>query len=162
MRRIKIGLMAMALAAMTVPASVSSAQESEADAAASGPRVTINVQVDPGTGALSPLGQFVIQTFPEEAPKHVESFVKRASSGYYTNTTFHRLVPGFIVQGGDPQSRTDWRSPRLGTGGNKISIAPEPGVFPSRGSVVGARLPGKKASGSQFFICLADLPSLEG
>jgi cyclophilin family peptidyl-prolyl cis-trans isomerase len=96
----------------------------------------------------------------------VENFLKLAREGYYEQTTFHRIVPAFIVQGGDPISRTNWKSPRLGTGGPGYTLSAEIGRKHVRGAVAAARKsdevnPAKESSGSQFFICLADLPSLD-
>ena len=75
-------------------------------------------------------------------------------------------MPAFIVQGGDPISRSNWKSPRLGTGGVGYTIPAEISRKHVRGAVAAARKgdsvnPTRESSGSQFFICLADLPSLD-
>ena len=62
-------------------------------------------------------GDIVIEFFDDIAPKHVESFKLHAQNEYYNGTTFHRVIPGFMIQGGDPLTRSDDRS-RHGTGGN--------------------------------------------
>ena len=131
-----------------------------------GPRVAMEITVEQD-GRPAALGRVVIELHPATAPLHTENFLKLVEEGFYEGTSFHRLVPGFIVQGGDPLSRSDWRSPRLGTGGPGHTVPSEPGGRPVRGAVVGARQPVEvnpelESNGSQFFICLADLPSLEG
>lgn len=60
-------------------------------------------------------GDIELELYPKVAPKTVENFVKLAESGFYYGTKFHRVVPGFVIQGGDPLSRTD--SPSVGSGG---------------------------------------------
>ena len=132
----------------------------------SGPHVVFDVEVELGAGEVQQLGSVTILLDLGSAPRHAENFLTLAESGYYEGTTFHRIVPGFIVQGGDPTSRSDWRSPILGTGGPDSTIAPEFNMKHMRGTVAAARQPDsvnpeKASSGSQFYICLADLPALD-
>jgi cyclophilin family peptidyl-prolyl cis-trans isomerase len=129
-------------------------------------RVTLSVSVVDETGKPTVLGDIVIELYPQDAPKHVANFLKLVREGFYDGTTFHRIVPGFIVQGGDPISKSDWRSPKVGTGGATNAIPAEIGRKHVRGAVAAARLgdslnPEKKSNGSQFYICLADLPALD-
>ena len=120
-------------------------------------------------------GDIVIEFFNELAPKHVESFKAHANSNYYDGTTFHRVIPGFMIQGGDPLSRSNDRS-RHGTGGHAgvyYGIGDEstegswnlPAEFTSqthiRGIVSMARSQNPDSGGSQFFICVADAPFLD-
>jgi peptidyl-prolyl cis-trans isomerase B (cyclophilin B) len=106
-------------------------------------------------------GIFVIELYPEVAPKTVANFEKLTKKGFYNGLTFHRVVAGFVVQGGDPKGD--------GTGGPGYEIPGE--INPSekhlRGSVATARTgdevnPDRKSSGSQFYICLEPQPELDG
>jgi peptidyl-prolyl cis-trans isomerase B (cyclophilin B) len=135
-------------------------------AAEGGTRVAISVSVEGEDGKMTGLGTFVIELYPEDAPQHVENFLKLVREKYFEGTTFHRLVPGFIIQGGDPISRSDWRSPKVGTGGPTYTVPAEIGRKHVRGAVAAARKPdavnpNRESSGSQFYISLADLPALD-
>jgi cyclophilin family peptidyl-prolyl cis-trans isomerase len=130
------------------------------------PRVSITVSLDGEDGKRTPLGTLVVELYPADAPLHVENFLKLVEKGYYDGTTFYRIVPSFIVQGGDPISKSDWKSPRLGSGGPGYIIAPEIVRKHVRGAVAAGRLsdavnPNRESNGSQFYICLADLPALD-
>jgi peptidyl-prolyl cis-trans isomerase B (cyclophilin B) len=106
-------------------------------------------------------GEMVLEFWPDVAPKTVENFKKLAKSGFYDGTAFHRIIKDFMIQGGDPLSKTD--DPMVGTGGPGYSIKAE---FNNRKHVRGvismARSANPDSAGSQFFICLADAPSLDG
>ena len=121
------------------------------------------------------LGDIVLEFFDDIAPKHVESFKLHAQNGYYNGTTFHRVIPGFMIQGGDPLTRSDDKS-RHGTGGNAakfFGIGTEsdesswdlPAEFSStpheRGILSMARSQNPDSGGSQFFICVADARFLD-
>ena len=106
-------------------------------------------------------GTIVIEFYPNVAPKTVENFETLTKKGFYNGLTFHRVVPGFVVQGGDPKGD--------GSGGPGYDLPAEisPVEKHLRGSVATARLgdqvnPDRKSSGSQFYICLAAQPSLDG
>ena len=143
------------------------AAEPDTHAGARNPRGSMSVAVDAEDGRRTDLGTIVIELFPKDAPKHVENFLKLSKEGFYTGLTFHRIVPAFVIQGGDPLSRSNWQSNRLGTGGPGYNIPAEIGRKHVRGAVAAARKndptlnPNKESSGSQFYICLADLPSLD-
>ncbi len=107
-------------------------------------------------------GDIVIHFFPDVAPVTVASFLHLARSGFYNGTRFHRVEPGFVIQGGDPLSRKP-DDPYVGTGGPGYRLPPE---FSDRkhetGTVALARAQDPYSGGSQFYICLAPQPSLDG
>lgn len=108
-------------------------------------------------------GSFVIKLLPEVAPAHVKHFVATAKSGGYDGTTFHRIVPGGIIQGGDPLSKDPKLAARYGQGGLGLLKAEFSDRPFTRGVVAAARKPSSVDSGgSQFFVCLADQPALKG
>jgi cyclophilin family peptidyl-prolyl cis-trans isomerase len=104
-------------------------------------------------------GSIEIELLAEGAPRAAANFIELARKGFYDGVVFHRLVPGFVIQGGDGQyghiDRLD--RGRLGTGGPGYKFADEPfeGDY-GRGAVAMANA-GPNTNGSQFFICLADL-----
>ena len=107
-------------------------------------------------------GEITLKFFPEVAPKHVSSFIELASSGFYDGTTFHRVVPGFVIQGGDPNSKSEERS-KHGTGGPGYTLEAEFSDLPhKRGTLSMARAAHPDSAGSQFFICVADAAFLDG
>jgi len=105
-------------------------------------------------------GQMVIRFWPDVAPKTVENFKKLAKQGFYDGTAFHRIVKGFMIQGGDPLSKRD--DSRVGTGGPGYQIPAEFNPKPHvRGVISMARSQDPNSAGSQFFICLADARFLD-
>lgn len=97
-------------------------------------------------------GNIELKLFPEVAPKHVENFLKLAESGFYDGTIFHRVIPGFMIQGGDPNSKGTNRSIH-GTGGPGYSVDAEFNDKPHvRGTLSMARSRDPNSAGSQFFI----------
>ena len=120
-------------------------------------------------------GDIKLEFFDDIAPKHVESFKLHAQNGYYDGTTFHRVIPGFMIQGGDPLTKSEDKS-RHGTGGNAakfFGIGSEdsestwdlPAEFSTtthtRGILSMARSQNPDSGGSQFFICVADANFLD-
>ena len=107
------------------------------------------------------VGEMVVEFWDETAPKTVANFKKLAGEGFYDGTAFHRIVKGFMIQGGDPLSKGD--DPMVGTGGPGYSI---PAEFSDRPHVLGvlsmARSADPDSAGSQFFICLGDARFLDG
>jgi peptidyl-prolyl cis-trans isomerase B (cyclophilin B) len=100
-------------------------------------------------------GTIVFKFFPEAAPKTVENFITLAKKGFYDGLKFHRVVPGFVIQGGDPKGD--------GTGGPGYSIKAEFNSHPHLdGSVAMARSADPDSAGSQFYICLGPQPFLDG
>ena len=120
-------------------------------------------------------GDMVLEFYPEVAEKHVDSFLTHARNGYFNGTTFHRVIPGFVIQGGDPNSKSDDRSTH-GMGGhaaNFYDVGKEddpntwmlPAEFNSRPHLTGtlsmARSQSPNSAGSQFFICAGPTPQLD-
>ena len=120
---------------------------------------------NPRVVIVTNMGEIEIELNGEDAPKHTENFIKLVNSGLYTGTIFHRVVPGAIIQGGDPLSK-DKDPANDGTGGPGYTLEAEIKLKHQRGSVASARLgdnmnPKKESSGSQFYICLKNLPRLD-
>ena len=100
-------------------------------------------------------GTVKIETYPDKAPKHVKRIVELVKQGFYNNLTFHRVIKGFMAQGGDPKGN--------GTGGSGVNIESEfNDLKHKRGIVSMARANDPNSADSQFFICYDDLPSLDG
>ena len=106
-------------------------------------------------------GQINIRFFPDVAPNHVKNFVDLASQGFYDGTKFHRIIPGFMIQGGDPNTKTG--DPNTwGTGGAAQNVKAEFNtVSHKRGIVSMARAQHPDSASSQFFICVSDAPFLD-
>ena len=105
-------------------------------------------------------GEMVVKFWPDVTPKTVENFKKLAKEGFYDGTAFHRIVKGFMIQGGDPLSKTD--DAMVGTGGPGYKIKAEFNERRhKRGVLSMARSQHPDSAGSQFFICLADAPFLD-
>ncbi len=108
------------------------------------------------------LGNIELRFFPEVAPNHVNNFIELAKKGFYDGTTFHRVIPGFMIQGGDPNSKDPDKS-KHGMGGPGYSIKAEFNEKPhKRGTLSMARSASPDSAGSQFFICVKDTPFLDG
>jgi peptidyl-prolyl cis-trans isomerase B (cyclophilin B) len=108
-------------------------------------------------------GSMEIRFFPDKAPKHVENFIKLAKSGFYDKTIFHRVIPGFMIQGGDPNTKDEKDKSKYGTGGPGYNVKAEFNDRPHvRGAVSMARSPDPDSAGSQFFIVVKEAPSLNG
>jgi cyclophilin family peptidyl-prolyl cis-trans isomerase len=99
-------------------------------------------------------GAFTIELLPEDAPLNVDNFVQLAQSSYFNNITFHRVVPNFVVQGGDPRGD--------GNGGPGYQIRCEINEVPYERGAVGMALSGKDTGGSQWFVTHSPQPHLDG
>ncbi len=104
-------------------------------------------------------GSIVVELYPKDAPQTVNNFVFLARDGFYNNLTFHRVEPGFVIQGGDPEG--------TGRGGPGYTLPAEIKIKHSKGAIAMARLgdqvnPKRESSGSQFYITLAATPFLDG
>ncbi len=109
-------------------------------------------------------GEVKLEFFPADAPKTVENFVTLAKKGFYDGTTFHRVEKGFVVQGGDPQSKTlKQGDPRIGTGGPGYKVKAEFNKQQHvRGVLAMARSQDPDSAGSQFYITLGPAHFLDG
>jgi peptidyl-prolyl cis-trans isomerase B (cyclophilin B) len=106
----------------------------------------------------TPFGSIEIELLPDKAPGHVKNFLDLAKKGAYDGTTFHRVIPGFMIQGGDPNTK-DKNAPRQrhGTGGPGYTIKAEFNDTPhKRGVLSMARSSDPNSAGCQFFICVSD------
>lgn len=113
------------------------------------------------------LGNIVIRFFPDKAPNHVKNFQNLCKSGFYNGTKFHRVIPNFMIQGGDPNSKQADTS-TWGLGGNVDKEGKELNVkaefndtHHQRGIVSMARAQDPDSASSQFFICVADAGYLD-
>ncbi|MFO0777368.1 MAG: peptidylprolyl isomerase [Nitrospira sp.] len=103
------------------------------------------------------LGDIEIKFYQDVAPKHVENFVKLAKDGFYNGTIFHRVIPGFMIQGGDPNTKDSLKKDIYGQGGPGHSVKAEFSDIPhKRGIVSMARASDPDSAGSQFFIVVED------
>lgn len=108
-------------------------------------------------------GKVRIELFSEVAPKTVANFLKLANSGFYDHLLFHRIVPGFVIQGGDPHTRDPGKREHWGTGGPGWNLDAEfSDLKHSRGTISMARSHDPNSAGSQFFIVLKDSYFLDG
>jgi len=106
-------------------------------------------------------GDITLEFLPEVAPNHVNNFIELAKKGFYDGTLFHRVIPDFMIQGGDPNSKNPDK--RLhGTGGSGKNVKAEFSKTPhARGVVSMARSASPDSASSQFFIVVADAPHLD-
>jgi len=102
-------------------------------------------------------GEMEVKFFPDVAPKHVENFIKLAKSGFYNGTIFHRVIPNFMIQGGDPLTKDLSKKDVYGTGGPGYGVKAEFNETPhKRGILSMARAQDPDSAGSQFFIVVED------
>jgi peptidyl-prolyl cis-trans isomerase B (cyclophilin B) len=154
----KIQVCRIACAALAVLTLAIAARRSEA-------KSTLDGQPVRNTGHYATIetsrGKIVVELYPAVAPKTVANFEKLSKDGFYNNLTFHRVEPGFVVQGGDPQGTG------MGGPGYEIPAEISPTEKHLRGTIAMARTgdqvnPERKSSGSQFYICLAPASFLDG
>lgn len=108
------------------------------------------------------VGEMVVAFWPDVAPKTVENFKTLANKGFYDGTCFHRIVKGFMIQGGDPLTKDPKEEYRWGTGDPGYKVKAEFNAKPHvRGVLSMARSQNPDSAGSQFFICLADARFLD-
>ena len=108
-------------------------------------------------------GKMVIEFYSKDAPKTVANFIKLAKEGYYNGTTFHRVIPGFMIQGGDPNTKDLTKPETYGQGGPSQRLKAEFNDMPHRRGILSmARTSDPNSAGSQFFIVVKDSNFLDG
>ncbi|MBV9128303.1 MAG: peptidylprolyl isomerase [Verrucomicrobia bacterium] len=110
-------------------------------------------------------GSIYCALFPDAAPKHVERILQLAEEGFYNGIRFHRIVPGFVAQVGDPKTKNGLEGPGVGSGGSTYGNLPleiNRAYKNVRGSLAMARTDDPNSANSQFYIVLADAPHLDG
>ncbi|MFT6040944.1 MAG: peptidyl-prolyl cis-trans isomerase B (cyclophilin B), partial [Gammaproteobacteria bacterium] len=117
------------------------------------PRVTISTTA----------GDITVGLYQDRAPEHVANFLKLATNGYYDGTKFHRVIPGFMVQGGDPNTKTGAET-EWGQGGPEYKITSEySDLYHFKGVLAAAKMPGdSESSGSQFYFTTGTPHHLDG
>jgi len=154
----------------TTPTSAVDFLQQRVDAMATWKDTNAGLFVNPELPADAPkvrihtdLGEIVVALYAAEAPQHVENFLKLAREGYYSGTKFHRVIPSFMIQGGDPNSIQGEQS-TWGQGGPEYKIPREPNNLKHFGGFLAAAKKGGEtdSSGSQFYITLAPAHHLDG
>src|SRR5690242_11714361 len=147
---VALGALVVAPAAAQAPAT-----RSAAPAAKSSPTALITMEKG---------GEIVLEFWPQDAPRHVENFVKLVNQKFYDGQRVHRVEPNFVVQFGDPQSKTlPLDDPRMGSGGPGYTIKAEFNKRPFERGVLGmARTDDPDSAGSQVYIMLGPAPFLNG
>ena len=110
---------------------------------------------------IKDMGDIKAELYPEIAPITVENFVKLAGSGFYNGLTFHRIIPGFMIQGGDPEG-TGMGGPGYSIKGEFAANGVPNSLIHTRGVLSMARSMMPDSAGSQFFIMHEDAPHLDG
>lgn len=111
-----------------------------------------------------PAGSFYCALFPDVAPRHAERILKLAEEGFYNGIRFHRIVPKFVVQVGDPKSKNGLDNPMVGSGGSKYPDLPlevSKTYHNERGSLAMARTNNPNSANSQFYVVLENAPHLD-
>lgn len=131
--------------------------------ATAAPGATVPAPEDEVVVLETTVGKIVVAFFPDKAPNHVANFKKLASDGFYDGTRFHRVIKGFMIQGGDPKSKDLAASPSWGTGGPGHSVDAEfNDTKHTRGILSMARSANPNSAGSQFFVMDQTSPHLDG
>ena len=164
-RRSALGHQAARILALAAALAAGSGCGREAPAQDPSPSALARISVAPHETAVLRVreqGEIEIELLPELAPATVENFKTLAARGFFDGTSFHRVIPGFMIQGGDPNTRN--QDPRDdGQGGPSFSIPDEFSDYPQRrGTVAMAHKGHPNTAGSQFFILHGDAPHLDG
>lgn len=129
--------------------------------------ITEKINAEPDTVIMeTSLGNMTIELYPKDAPLHVANFKKLVYNKYYDGLLFHRVIPNFMIQGGDPNTRTD-KKDTYGQGGPGYTIPAEIKLKHEKGSLAAARMgdaqnPKRESSGSQFYIVTGEASHLDG
>lgn len=133
------------------------------DAADKAPAQKVEASKNPRAIIKTKFGEIELKLFPELAPKHVENFIKLAKEGFYNGTIFHRVIPGFMIQGGDPNTKDPNKPETYGQGGPSQRLKAEFNDIPHRRGILSmARTSDPNSAGSQFFIVVKDSNFLDG
>lgn len=126
-------------------------------AAEKAPAAKVEGSKGPRAMIKTKFGDIEIKLYPDVAPKHVDNFIKLAKNGFYNGTIFHRVIPGFMIQGGDPNTKDSLKKETFGQGGPGYTVKAEFSDLPhKRGIVSMARASDPDSAGSQFFIVVED------
>lgn len=139
--------------ATRTPGGIATATPSTPSPAPQGGTSTATVELEKG-------GSFTIQLRADKAPNTVANFIKKANAGDFDGTTFHRVVPGFVAQGGDPYSKSGAGQPGTGGGKQPTELSDLPFVKGAVGVARGGDI--KVSNDAQWFVCLDDAPHLNG
>ncbi len=127
------------------------------------PKKTVSNTADEVAVIKTSEGEMVLEFWPDVAPGHVENFKKLARQGFYDGTAFHRVIKGFMIQGGDPLTKDESKQGSWGTGGPGYQIKAEFNKKShTRGVLSAARSQDPNSAGSQFFICHDKATFLDG
>ena len=147
----------MMLSVVLVGAILSSPGPALVAAAEKAPAPKAEVSKGPRAIIKTKFGDLEVRFFQDVAPMHVENFIKLAKEGFYNGTIFHRVIPGFMIQGGDPNTKDSLRKESYGQGGPGYAVKAEFSDIPhKRGILSMARAAEPDTAGSQFFIVVED------
>jgi len=153
--------MSLALGAAVAQTSDAKKEEPKKDAAPAAADKKAPAAVAEVAVIKTSAGEMVLEFWPEVAPKTVENFKSLAKKGFYNGTAFHRIIKGFMIQGGDPNTTNLTAEASYGTGGPGYTIKAEFNDRPHvRGVISMARSANPDSAGSQFFICHGEASSL--
>lgn len=156
-------LLALAFTAACTSTSTATASAPAKPAAQSGPVVTATYQ-HPQVRIVTTEGTLVAELFEDKCPNTVANFVGLAQSGFYKDLRFHRIIPGFMAQGGCPNTRRGQEQGHAGTGGPGYAFDNEctPQLLHVGRGILSMANSGPDTNGSQFFLCFNDTPWLNG
>lgn len=147
----------MMLTAVLVSGLLSFSGEGQIFAADKAPAPKTEAPKGPRAILKTKFGDIEVKFYPDIAPKHVENFIKLAKEGFYNGTVFHRVIPGFMIQGGDPNTKDSLKKDSYGQGGPGYTVKAEFSDIPhKRGILSMARASDPDTAGSQFFIVVED------